>query len=148
MCKQTPLPAYQTEKKQIWYISKFTWSPFYSSHHKNGAPREEIAIHIVSFTRSGSWQKHTLHSSAPQCGSDKVLLHSPCHSCRFMFLLVGAHCLHCIMRICNIWERGRASSVVHIKLDAPTALSLTHIWGNSTCNPSREATRDWICALQ
>ncbi len=45
-----------------------------------------------------------------------------------MFLPVGAHCAHCITRTCNIW--GRASSVVHIKLDAPAALSLAHSEGN------------------
>ncbi len=43
-----------------------------------------------------------------------------------MFLPVGAHCAHCITRTCNIW--GRASSVVHIKLDAPAALA--HSEGN------------------
>ncbi len=44
-----------------------------------------------------------------------------------MFLPVSAHCLHSIMRTCNICERGRASSVIHIKLDAPAVLSLPHI---------------------
>ncbi len=71
-------------------------------------------------------QAHTLHTSAPHCGSDMILFHPPCHRCRFMFLPVGAHCSHCITRTCNIW--GRASSVVHIKLDAPAALA--HSEGN------------------
>ncbi len=46
----------------------------------------------------------TLHTSALHCGSDKVLLRPPCHRCRFMFLPVGAHCSHSIIRTCNIWE--------------------------------------------
>ncbi len=74
--------------------------------------------------------------------------------CRFMFLPVGANCSQsqCITRACNIWERMRASSVVHIKLDASTALSLSFIVREIIHLRSKRRgymlLPDWICALQ
>ncbi len=72
----------------------------------------------------------------------------PCHRCRFMFLPVGAHCSHWITRTCNIWERGRASSVVHIKLHAPAALS--HIVREMQLQSEGRGywlLTEWICAI-